>query len=178
MKVGLTLAQRRDDSTDVGTTLGQPTLLSGIYASGNWANIGSGNVLSPGRRQAIIWTNDDLLSIGPLGNLQWNWSQNKQLFIHENVVCKMAAILFRGRWVKTYFSSICGDRVRPCFCYDFYRVSDQGTAHRACHLPMHRHPFLVPFVNITWIWNYFHQKILFRREDIFGLWKSRRMRIS
>ena len=29
MKVGLTLAQRRDDSTDVGQTLGQPTLLSG-----------------------------------------------------------------------------------------------------------------------------------------------------
>ena len=31
MKVGLTLAQRRDDSTDVGQTLGQPTLLSGSY---------------------------------------------------------------------------------------------------------------------------------------------------
>ena len=29
MKVGLTLAQRRDDSTDVGQTLGQPTFLSG-----------------------------------------------------------------------------------------------------------------------------------------------------
>ena len=28
-KVGLTLAQRRDDSTDVGPTLAQPTLLSG-----------------------------------------------------------------------------------------------------------------------------------------------------
>ena len=29
MKVGLTLAQRRDDSTDVGPTLDQPALLSG-----------------------------------------------------------------------------------------------------------------------------------------------------
>ena len=34
-----------------------------------WVNkltiIGSDNGLSPGRRQAIIWTNSDLLSIGP-----------------------------------------------------------------------------------------------------------------
>ena len=29
MKIGLTLAQRRDDSTDVGPTLDQPALLSG-----------------------------------------------------------------------------------------------------------------------------------------------------
>ena len=28
--------------------------------------IGSDNGLSPGRRQAIIWTNDGILSIGPL----------------------------------------------------------------------------------------------------------------
>ena len=30
------------------------------------ANIGSGNGLSPGRRQAIIWTNAGILLIGPL----------------------------------------------------------------------------------------------------------------
>ena len=29
--------------------------------------IGSDNGLSPGRRQAIIWTNAGILSIGPLG---------------------------------------------------------------------------------------------------------------
>ena len=29
--------------------------------------IGSDNGLSPGRRQAIIWTNDGILLIGPLG---------------------------------------------------------------------------------------------------------------
>ena len=33
----------------------------------NWVSIGSGNGLSPGRRQAIIWNNAGLLSIGPLG---------------------------------------------------------------------------------------------------------------
>ena len=33
----------------------------------NWVIIGSGNGLSPVRRQAITWTNADLLSIRPLG---------------------------------------------------------------------------------------------------------------
>ena len=35
--------------------------------------IGSDNGLSPGRRQAIIWNNDGLLLIGPLGT---NFSEN------------------------------------------------------------------------------------------------------
>ena len=35
MNVGQTLAQRRDDSTDVGPTLGQPTLLFGYVATSN-----------------------------------------------------------------------------------------------------------------------------------------------
>ena len=34
-----------------------------MYALLNWAIIGSGNGLSSVRRQAITWTNDDLLSI-------------------------------------------------------------------------------------------------------------------
>ena len=34
---------------------------------GNLAIIGPDNVLSPGRRQTIIWTNAGLLLIGPLG---------------------------------------------------------------------------------------------------------------
>ena len=34
-----------------------------IYASVNWAIIGSDNGMSPGRRQAIIWTNAGILSI-------------------------------------------------------------------------------------------------------------------
>ena len=33
----------------------------------NWINIASGNGLSPGRRQAITWTNADFKSIGALG---------------------------------------------------------------------------------------------------------------
>ena len=38
-----------------------------IYALVNYTINGSGNGLSPGRRQAIIWTNDGILLTGPLG---------------------------------------------------------------------------------------------------------------
>ena len=40
---------------------------SRIYASLNWVIIGSNNGLSPGWRQAIIWTNALILSIRPHG---------------------------------------------------------------------------------------------------------------
>ena len=60
--------------------------------------IGSDNGLSPGRRQAIIWTNVGILLIGPLANkLRWNFNRNSNIFIQENafesVVCEMTATL-------------------------------------------------------------------------------------
>ena len=53
-------------------------LLSGDKESTHWGRVtyicvskltinGSDNGLSPGRRQAIIWTNTEILLIGPLG---------------------------------------------------------------------------------------------------------------
>ena len=70
------------------------------------------------RGQAITWTNAGLLSIGPLSDkFQWNSNRNTEVFINENafesVVCKMAAILSRGRWVKVWsakdsYYAICG----------------------------------------------------------------------
>ena len=65
--------------------------------------IGSDNGLSPGRRQAIVWTIAWILLIGPLGT---NFSEISK-FIHfhfqgnvfENVVWKMAAILSRPQCV-------------------------------------------------------------------------------
>ena len=66
--------------------------------------IGSDNGLSPGRRQAVIWTNAGILLIGPLGT---NFSEiliGIQTFsfkkMHENVVCEMASILSRPQCVK------------------------------------------------------------------------------
>ena len=38
-----------------------------LICVGKLTNIGSDNGLSPGRRQAIIWSNDGILLIGPLG---------------------------------------------------------------------------------------------------------------
>ena len=63
----------------------------------NQFSIGSGNGLSLLQRQAITWTNADLLSIGPLEtNFNEILSQGSIIFIQENafenVVCKMAAI--------------------------------------------------------------------------------------
>ena len=56
--------------------------------------IGSDNGLSPGRRQAILWTNTGMLF---LGQLETNFNWNSHIFIEENilenVVRKMAAIL-------------------------------------------------------------------------------------
>ena len=62
--------------------------------------IGSDNGLSPVRHQAIIWTNTGFIVNGILGNkLQWNFDQTFNIFIREkpleNVVCKVAVILFR-----------------------------------------------------------------------------------
>ena len=67
--------------------------------------ISSDNGLSPGRRQAIIWTNDGILLIGPLGtNISEILSKNSHIFIQENafqnIICEVAAILSRTQCVK------------------------------------------------------------------------------
>ena len=69
-------------------------------------NIGSDNGLSPGRRQAIIWTNAGILLIGPLGtNFSVKFNRNSNVFIQENGlengVCEMASILSRPQYVKS-----------------------------------------------------------------------------
>ena len=68
--------------------------------------IGSDNGLAPGWHQAIIWINTGILLIGPLGTYrQWNFNQNSNIFIEENmfqdVNCKMLFICL-GLIVLTY----------------------------------------------------------------------------
>ena len=73
----------------------------------NLTIIGLDNGLAPGRRQAIIWTNDGIVLIGHLGT---NFSEilseihtcwfKKNAF--ENIVCEMAAILSRPQCVKAW----------------------------------------------------------------------------
>ena len=57
--------------------------------------IGSDNGLSPGRRQAIIWTNAEILLIGPLGT---NFSENLigiQIFSFKKMHLKMSSAKWR-----------------------------------------------------------------------------------
>ena len=72
---------------------------------GNLIIIGSDNGLSPGRRQAIIWTNAGTLLIGTSGPnfseilieiITFSFKKN----VFERVVCEMAAILSRPQCVK------------------------------------------------------------------------------
>ena len=63
---------------------------------------GSDNGLSPGRRQASIWTNDEILLIGPLGtNFSEIWIEI-YTFSFRNMHLKMAAILSRPQCVNHY----------------------------------------------------------------------------
>ena len=75
-----------------------------IYVS-KLSIIGSDNGLLPGRCQAVTWSNADLLLIGPLGTnfseiFNWNSNISIQGNVLENDVCKLAAILSRGKWVN------------------------------------------------------------------------------
>ena len=84
--------------------------------------IGSDNGLSPDRRQAIIWTNDGIFLIGPLGT---NFSEiliETNIFIQENafesVVRKTAAILSRPQCVnKSIYRIMCGLSWITIFCH-------------------------------------------------------------
>ena len=56
--------------------------------------IGSDNDLSPGRRQAIMWTNGGILSIGPLGT---NFSEIL-IAIHAFSFKKIYLKMSSGKW--------------------------------------------------------------------------------
>ena len=64
-----------------------------IYVS-KLTNIGSDNGLSPGRRQAIIWTNDGLLLIGPLGTNLNETSIEIHTFSFKKIQLKLSS----GKW--------------------------------------------------------------------------------
>ena len=56
-----------------------------ICASTNQAIIASDNGLSPGRCQAIIWSNVDYIVIYTITNkIRWNFDRNSHIFIQEN----------------------------------------------------------------------------------------------
>ena len=79
-QVGEIISQRRHLSSRAAdiTYWGRVTYI----CVGKLTIIGSDNDLSPGRRQAIIWTNARKLLIRCLENkLQWNFNRNSYIFI-------------------------------------------------------------------------------------------------
>ena len=84
---------------------------SAAYESVNWVIIGSGNGLSPVRRQAVTWTNAGLLSIALLGtNFSEIWieilSFSFKIMHLKMLSAKLAAILSRGRWVNNGVTAV------------------------------------------------------------------------
>ena len=65
--------------------------------------IGSDNGLSPGRRQAIIWTNAGILLTGPLGT---NFSEIL-IKIHTFSLKKMHLKMSSGKWQPFFSASMC-----------------------------------------------------------------------
>ena len=61
---------------------------------GTNTNIGSDNGLSPGRRQAIIWTNSGILLIGPLGTNFSGILSEIHIFSFKKIHLKMSS----GKW--------------------------------------------------------------------------------
>ena len=64
--------------------------------------IHNSDVFVPGINHQLLW----------YSTLQWKFNQNSTIFIQENafenVVCKMAAILSRGRWVNVFYVLVDG----------------------------------------------------------------------
>ena len=84
---------------------------SAAYMSVNWVSNCSDNGLSQVRRQAIPWTNADLLPFEPLGtNFSEIWIEILKFSFKKMCLkmpsAKMSAILSKGKWVdKSVFSS-------------------------------------------------------------------------
>ena len=70
---------------------------------GNLTIIGSDNGLSPGRRQAITWTNVGILLIGPLGT---NFSE-MLIEIHTFSFKKIHVKMSAGKWRHFVWASMC-----------------------------------------------------------------------
>ena len=90
---------------------------------GNEAIIGSDNGLSPGRRQAIIWTNVGMLLIGPLGT---NFSESLieiRKFPFKKMHLKTSSAKWRPFWLdlNVLTSWVMSTKRRPIICFTVLR---------------------------------------------------------
>ena len=102
------------------TTLTHRDLATLIYME--WLIIGPGNGLVPNRRQAITWTNADLLAIVSLGtNFRERWiemqkKKSKKNAI-ENIVCPERPYLLRPKYVIVIQPQTTVEADHPCCEY-------------------------------------------------------------
>ena len=94
------------------------------------SNIGSDNGLSPGRRQAIIWTNAGILLIGPFGT---NFSE---------ILTEIMTF-----WFKKMYSKVSSAKWRP-FCLDL-NVLNYMNYHG---VPMRSNQYGYDLNNLTNVW--------------------------
>ena len=106
--------------------------------------IGSDNGLSPGRRQAIIWTNAGILLIWPLETkFSEFFYRNSSIFIQENalenVVCQMASILSRPQCANdTWNTCHCpGNLKRQDWGWNYHIFSKLDGRHGTCSSQTH-----------------------------------------
>ena len=87
--------------------------------------IGSDNGLSPGRRQAIIWTNAGILLIGPLGTKVSEFFSGIKIVLFKKMHLKMSSSKWRPFCLglnvltvllPTKLSEIHCYLFKPCFC--------------------------------------------------------------
>ena len=103
--------------------------------------IGSDNGLSPGRRQAIIWTNAGILLIGPLGT---NFSE---------ILIEIDIFSFKKMHLKVSFA-----KLRP-FCLGLNELSTvlsvmyYSTLRNTNNSIMHIKFFPIPHLSISWCWH-------------------------
>ena len=96
---------------------------------GDLTIIGSDNGLSPGRRQAIIWTNAVILSIGPLGT---NLSETLIKIITFSFK-KMRSKVSSGKWRPSYLSLNVLRKLCHHWCWHLCHSSQYDLSQRKCH---------------------------------------------
>ena len=111
---------------------------------------GSDNGLSPGRRQAINWTNDGILLIRTLGTNSSEILSEIHAFsfqenASENVVCEMASILSRPQCVKVPDS-----HVRNALLSQMHVCFRLWTHLAYLHFDSIQHVFIGVFLRIGW----------------------------
>ena len=99
-----------------------------------WVSIGSGNGLSPVRRQTITEPMLTFISRILRNKLRWISNQNTKLLIHENAyengVCEMASVVPRGDELTTQFYLSISYKVQSNFL--LICVYNHTDFHRPC----------------------------------------------